>query len=81
MPNRTVSLRPGQLDKTEWKKAVAQPDALQSEHWLLAYEANHRLWLVTPAVANDKLFAAMEQGGVTFYEPNAQCTDVSRCGP
>lgn len=44
------------------------PDALESEHWLLAYEANQQGWLHVPAVSKDSVFSAMAASGVTFYD-------------
>jgi hypothetical protein len=59
----------GSLDKSIWTKAAAEPEALKSEHWLLAYEANRQKWLACPAVASQPEFAAMEAAGVAFYDP------------
>jgi hypothetical protein len=59
---------PGALNKTKWTNLVNQPDVLHSEHWLLAYEANQKGWLVTPAVPADPIFSAMAAANVSFYD-------------
>ena len=38
------------LSKKSWAALVSQPNALEGEHGLLAYEANHQGWLHSPAV-------------------------------
>ena len=58
----------GALDKTDWQLALNQPDVLEGEHWLLAYEANRQGWLSTPAVAQNPVFLAMNTGQVSFYD-------------
>jgi hypothetical protein len=57
----------GSLNQQLWTNAVNQPDVLNSENWLLAYEANRQGWLSSPAVAADLTFAAMESAQVSFY--------------
>jgi hypothetical protein len=47
--------------------------ALESEHSLLAYEANRQGWLTAPAVAAEPEFAAMHAAGVSFFDGTA-CT-------
>jgi hypothetical protein len=58
----------GSLDKQHWSNIVTQPGVLLTEHWLLAYEANHQKWLASPAVAKHAEFKAMEKAGVSFYD-------------
>lgn len=58
----------GTLTKNSWAALVAQPDVLQGEHWLLAYEANQQGWLTTPAVKADPTFSAMSSAKVSFYK-------------
>ena len=58
----------GALNKTAWQLALNQPDVLEGEHWLLAYEANRQGWLLTPAVAQDSVFLAMNTAQVSFYD-------------
>lgn len=58
----------GRIDKTRWSALAADPNALESEHWLLAYEANRQGWLPAPAVAADPAFAAMHAAGVSFFD-------------
>lgn len=60
----------GSLDKQQWANVVAQSDVLQSEHWLLAYEANRQKWLTSLAIAGDPVFSAMENSSVSFYDRN-----------
>jgi hypothetical protein len=59
----------GTLDLQRWETSVKQADVLKSDAWLLAYEANQRKWLVSPAVAADPIFLAMSAAGVSFYDP------------
>jgi hypothetical protein len=63
---------PGGIDKTKWSTLAADPQALGSEHWLLAYEANRNGWLPAPAVATDPAFAGMHAAGVAFFD-GAEC--------
>ena len=58
----------GALNKRAWQLALNQPDVLEGEHWLLAYEANRQGWLLTPAVAQDSVFLAMNTAQVSFYD-------------
>ena len=57
----------GSLTKNSWATLVSQPEVLNGEHWLLAYEANQRSWLPSPAVAKSRAFSAMSTAGVSFY--------------
>src|SRR5687767_9716502 len=57
----------GSLNKQGWTAILSQPDVLQSEHWLLAYEANQKNWLFSPAVAKDKDFRAISNSRIEFY--------------
>ncbi|MDP9192122.1 MAG: RNA-directed DNA polymerase [Acidobacteriota bacterium] len=58
----------GALDLAVWSSLVNQPDALNGEHWLLAYEANQQGWLNVPAVSASPVFSAFSKGGVRFYD-------------
>jgi hypothetical protein len=58
----------GSLDKQQWSNIVSQAGVLLTEHWLLAYEANHQKWLASPALAKHAEFKAMEKAGVSFYD-------------
>jgi hypothetical protein len=58
----------GSLTKSSWAALAEQTDALEGEHWLLAYEANQQGWLRTPAVAVDPDFSRMSTAGVQFYD-------------
>lgn len=74
----------GSLTKNSWAALVAQPDVLEGEHWLLAYEANQQGWLTTPAVQADSKFSAMSSAGVSFYDQNnrkAQFPEAGRAAP
>jgi hypothetical protein len=74
----------GALTKNSWAALVAQPDALEGEHWLLAYEANQQGWLTTPAIKADPTFSAMSSAGVSFYEQTnrrAQFPEAGRAAP
>jgi hypothetical protein len=57
----------GALTATAWSALVAQPNVLESEHWLLAYEANQKGWLSTPAVKKHQAFGSMAKANVSFY--------------
>lgn len=57
------------LTAAKWATLAAQPDALESDHWLLAYEANQHGWLPAPSVAKNTAFAAMSKAQVRFYDP------------
>lgn len=59
----------GALDTQVWTTIVNQPGVLKGEHWLLAYEANQRGWLLSPDVVADPTFSAMSQAAVNFYDP------------
>ena len=59
---------PGSLDITEWTNLANDPGVLQSEHWLLAYEANQQGWIPSPAVAKNAVFSAMSRAGIGFYD-------------
>ncbi|MCC7416637.1 MAG: RNA-directed DNA polymerase [Acidobacteria bacterium] len=63
----------GGIDKTRWSALASDVRALESEHWLLAYEANRQGWLPAPAVAAEPEFAAMHAAGVSFFD-GAACT-------
>jgi hypothetical protein len=58
----------GGLDKSVWTKNAGHAHALRGEHWLIAYEANQKGWLQSPAVAADPTFSAMSKAGVSFYD-------------
>jgi hypothetical protein len=58
----------GALDKQRWAAAVAQSNVLNSEDWLLAYEANQQKWLPCPALAADPIYSKMSTAGVSFYD-------------
>lgn len=58
----------GALTATAWSLLLAQPGVLESEHWLLAYEANQKGWLVTPAVTKHQAFAGLAKANVSFYD-------------
>lgn len=58
----------GAVDPTRWEASVAEPDALKSEHWLLAYQAYVSGLLPVPAMAAEPDFQAMAKGGVSFYD-------------
>ncbi len=62
----------GALDQSFWESLVSDPDALQGNHWLLAYEGVTRTWLATAAaqVAADPFFSELNQAQVHFYDPN-----------
>ncbi|HKO45565.1 MAG TPA: RNA-directed DNA polymerase [Pyrinomonadaceae bacterium] len=58
----------GSLNTAKWANLIAQPDVLQGEHWLLAYEANQQGWLRTRVIAADPIFTAVSGAGVNFYD-------------
>jgi hypothetical protein len=57
------------LDTANWVQLITTPNALNEEHWLLAYEANRKGWLACPAVATHQLFSVLEQNRISFYDP------------
>ena len=59
----------GALSKSAWSAITQQPHVLNSEHWLLAYEANIQGWLNTPTVAKDPCFAGLSKTKVSFLDP------------
>ena len=59
----------GSLSKKLWADLVSHPGVLDSEHWLLAYEANQKGWLSAPAVARNRYFSAMSRARISFYRP------------
>jgi hypothetical protein len=74
----------GSLSRSLWVGLAAQADALQGEHWLLAYEANQQGWLPCSAVSKDSTFAAMSNAGVSFYDVagiEAQFPEAGRGAP
>jgi Reverse transcriptase (RNA-dependent DNA polymerase) len=60
----------GALNKQSWTATVSQPDVLQSEHWLLAYEANRQNWIPCPVIVSDPVFSTMHSAAVSFYDPS-----------
>jgi len=56
------------LSKGSWAALVSDPDALESEHWLLAYEAAQQGWLTTPSIAKHPAFSAFLGANVSFYD-------------
>lgn len=66
----------GALDKNNWTDLVSGRDVGTSDHWLLAYEASQKNWLVAPAILQAPHFQAMAQGGVSFYD-SAQASPQS----
>jgi hypothetical protein len=61
----------GPLDTRRWEASVNAPGALDSEHWLLAYETAVHGWLARgiPPLARDPFFSTLAASGVQFYEP------------
>ena len=56
----------GALSTTTWSNFLSDPDALKTEHWLLAYEANQRGCLRTRAVARHSVFSDHVHRGCEF---------------
>ena len=60
------------LDVSRWATWAAAPDALENEHWLLAFEATSRGWLPGPPPAGTApapaYFANLAQQSVRFYD-------------
>jgi hypothetical protein len=71
------------LDKTAWSVHMTQ-DALYSEHWLLAYEANVKGWLPSVGggdhVNGDINFGFLKSSGVSFYDQR-QASPPTPTGP
>jgi hypothetical protein len=57
------------LNTANWLRLVGLADALNDEHWLLAYEANRKAWLPCAAVALHPFFSVLEAGQISFYNP------------
>ncbi len=68
---------PGALDTAAWAALAALPNALEDEHWLLAYEANRKGWLQCAAVATDGFFSQLEQHRISFYDPARRLTSFT----
>lgn len=65
---RNLTSKP--LDKTLWTTHMTA-ESLYDEFWLLAYEANIKNWLISPAgdfVAADPNFGILKTAGVFFYD-------------
>jgi hypothetical protein len=65
---------PGALDDSNWERLVSEPDALQGNHWLLAYEGSAQGWLTEAGdhVAKDRFFNAISGLGIRFYDGEAE---------
>jgi hypothetical protein len=68
---RKSKLIPNGLDVNLWK-SLLNKDSLYSEHWLLAYEAKVRRWLVTSDdyIEADPFFKILKGKRVRFYHEN-----------
>jgi hypothetical protein len=67
---------PHALDTTKWLQLVGLPNALNDEHWLLAYEANRKGWLPCGAVARHAFFSVLEQNQISFYDPRRRLVEL-----
>jgi hypothetical protein len=70
----------GALNKNIWAAILAQPDALEGEHWLLAYEASYQHWLSTAALAKHKEFSSMAAAKVSFYDKKKRGPQFPKAG-
>jgi hypothetical protein len=69
---RDLGLLPD-LDTARWQEMIAS-DALEGEHWLLAYEAPLHGWLTggpDDPIGSSARFASLRAGGVSFYDTSA----------
>jgi hypothetical protein len=60
----------GALDLTHWEELVRQPETLDGNHWLLAYEGAVSGWLPTAEgdVAKHRFFKTLSAYDVRFYD-------------
>jgi hypothetical protein len=60
----------GALDLTHWENLVCEPDALDGDHWLLAYEGAVSGWLTTAAhqITKHRFFKSMSSLDIRFYD-------------
>ncbi|MEL6458565.1 MAG: RNA-directed DNA polymerase [Cyanobacteria bacterium J06621_15] len=61
------------LDTSKWEQFLLKEE-LYGEQWLLSYEANRQGYLsgTEDYVASDSWFSQLKNGGVSFYDINAQ---------
>lgn len=64
------------LDRTGWRQHLNSDD-LYSDHWLTAYEANLKGWILPNLgkeryIDNDPFFSLLKQEYVSFYNPDQQ---------
>jgi hypothetical protein len=67
---RSLGLIDGVIDTSFWQQSM-NADGLQSNNWLLAYEANIKGWLHVPApnfVDSHPFFSTLKKYGVSFYD-------------
>jgi len=65
----SLGLVSNKIDTSFWEGSMTS-DALKSNMWLLAYEADIKGWLPSPTnhVSNDPFFNALKKRGVYFYD-------------
>lgn len=61
----------GALDRSQWSAQATDPNALRTDHWLMAYEAELKGWLSTPSLHKDPWFSALHKSGTSFYDASA----------
>jgi hypothetical protein len=76
---KNMGLVPSSVSTSYWKKFMTQ-EALHSEMWLLAYEADFKNWLPSPKnhVDNHNYFKHLKSRGVYFYDTNKNVPTFSK---
>lgn len=80
---RQMGLIDGDFDVSLWTRAMTD-EGLNSNMWLVAYEADLKGWLVSPVpgfVQNHAYFAEIRRRNVSFYDEDRRVKNVRRSEP
>jgi len=80
---RQMGLIDGAIDVSLWTQAMTEK-GLESNLWLVAYEADLKGWLTPPVagfVQNHPYFAVLRQRNVSFYDKERRLKNVRRSKP
>jgi len=80
---RQMGLISGNIDVSLWTQAMTE-DGLESNLWLVAYEADLKGWLSPPAagfVQRHPYFAELRQRKISFYDESRRLKNVRRSKP
>lgn len=80
---RQMGLISGTFDASLWTRAMTE-QGLNSNMWLLAYEADLKGWLTPPSagfVQSHPYFVELRQRNVSFYDETRRLHDVRRSSP